>query len=784
MYSRLNERDIETHIDNVLRNLDWEDNPKSKKCNVSKQKAKTKEQAKSLNKSRPDYILYKADGITPLAVIEVKRPHQNIEKAKLQAVNYAKKIKAPIVFATDGIFTTTYHLEKQNPLYLNREEVDDLMSQKQLLYFVDSNEYITQSRNVIQSREELIKEFKNLNNLFRDAGVKSGLDRINLLSNMLFLKIISELSDLGEGVTLPSPYQWDNIKKKQGLDLLDFLNKQAFDYFKKCYGGEVLSKIELLSGKENKLEKIIEILDKLSLSDTNSDIKGDAFEFFLRNYGGAETDFGEYFTPRHIVKFIIKILNPKFGEKIYDPFCGTGGMLIESFKHIKKVILQNEKSLSSLRTKTVYGGEITTISRIAKMNMILIGDGHSNIKRQDSYENPRTNKYEIVITNIPFGKRMNTEHLNRYGYNGKSAEVAGVLHCLDALHNTYEDARAGILIPEGVLFNCQTKIYQDLRKELVEKYNLEMIVSFPSGIFPDANVKSNLIVLKPNSKDVKDYIWHFTVNNDGYTLNKARTSIGGNNDLNVLLSEQTLDIKNANALERKGFKVLHRKDIKKNKYVLLPAHYEKQANSFSFPTTSIAELENSHDLTMFKGKGIKKTEISPTGANKCILYGELYTHYPEPFISKIVSKLGKSKDGLFLSKKGDVLIPATTTADAEGIAIAKTINVEDVCIGADINVIRINDKKKLLPEFLTLLINFPLKNRLSTFAKGANILHLTGDDIKRVLIPIPPLDEQRKAVKSFKKDLKHIEREKEKIKKLEKSLKTKSLSIGKKGGKA
>ncbi|MFM2369398.1 MAG: hypothetical protein RL619_1704 [Bacteroidota bacterium] len=190
----------------------------------------------------------------------------------------------------------------------------------------------------MQSREELISIFKTVNNHFRKMGIRSGLDRIDLFSNVLFLKVISELAEMNDcTINLPpKDYLWDNFKIKKGLDLVDFLNKQAFDYFKKSYGGEVLSKIEILNGKERVLNDIITSLDDLWLSDTNTDIKGYAFEYFLRNYGGAETDFGEYFTPRHIVKTIVKLLNPQFSEKIYDGFCGTGGILTESFKYIKR----------------------------------------------------------------------------------------------------------------------------------------------------------------------------------------------------------------------------------------------------------------------------------------------------------------------------------------------------------------------------------------------------------------------------------------------------------------
>ncbi len=372
----LNERGVETLVDNELRNTGWNDNPRDKlKCNVYKQSAKTEEQQNALKGKRPDYVLYQDNSDIPLAVIETKKPHSNIHQAQAQAINYAKRIHAPIVYATDGIFTKTHHIEKDKPLYLNNEEVDELLRQSILVNYLRDNVYSTQDKKVIQSRKALISIFKDINELFRNAGVRAGLDRVGLLSNMLFLKIISELAVMDDGTISVPPcnYLWDNFKHKQGLDLLDFLNKQAFEHFKDAYGGEVLSKIEVVSGKEKILNQVVDKLDDLQLSDTNTDIKGDAFEFFLRNYGGAETDFGEYFTPRHIVKTMVKILNPQYGETVYDPFCGTGGMLIESFRHIRKRMPHSFHTLKKLKNKTVYGTEITTMERIAKMNMILVG---------------------------------------------------------------------------------------------------------------------------------------------------------------------------------------------------------------------------------------------------------------------------------------------------------------------------------------------------------------------------------------------------------------------------
>ena len=121
-------------------------------------------------------------------------------------------------------------------------------------------------------------------------------------------------------------------------------------------------------------------LDPLMLTDVDSDVKGDAFEYFLKASTATKNDLGEYFTPRHIVKTMVRLVNPKIGEKIYDPFCGTGGFLIESFRYIERNIdSRNPELRRILREDTIYGNEITNTARITKMNMILAGDGHSNI---------------------------------------------------------------------------------------------------------------------------------------------------------------------------------------------------------------------------------------------------------------------------------------------------------------------------------------------------------------------------------------------------------------------
>lgn len=735
----MNERQVKVLIDNQLKNLNWKDS------DIVRQGVKTDEQKKLLGRLRPDYVLYKQDSLDPLIVIEAKKPHTNLETAINQGIKYAEKLNTPIVFATDGIFTKSYHVKKKKPLYFNNEEVDDLIQYSIILNYIHSNEYSTLDKNLIKSREELINIFKELNNSFRDAGVRNGMPRIELFCNILFLKIIDELANQENSLIqqIPSWCRWDKIREKKGEELFSFINGQAFDHFKTAYDGDVLSPITGLL-KYNILNNVVDKLDNLHLSSTDTDIKGDAFEYFLRNYGGANTDFGEYFTPRHIVKALVKLLNPQFGESVYDPFCGTGGMLINSFKHIHQRMSINDKNEDFLKNKTIFGGEFTEMFRVAKMNMILTGDGHSNIKRQDSYEQKQTGKYDVVITNIPFGKKMKTKYAGKYGYSTKSAEITGVLHCLDALSNN-TNARAGILVPEGILFDS-SKVYTSLRTQLIEKHSLESVISLPSGVFgKNTGVKSNILIVKKQSNKQKKHVWYFDVKNDGFSLDAKRQKKQGQNDIDTILSEKDLSIEDKDRLEKLGFSILYKDIIKENKYNLLANFYTKQKIiDTEYPIFSLKELEKDKKLQFLRGSGLSKKLLKINGKNECIHYGELYTQYHSYIIDTVVSKT--DEEGKILSCKGDILIPATTTADAMGIAIARCVIKRNVIIGGDINIIRVIDTNSILPEYLSILFNYPLKKELAKYAKGANILHLSNKDIQNIEIVLPPLEIQQKIV--------------------------------------
>ncbi|HDZ85139.1 MAG TPA: hypothetical protein ENH35_01140 [Candidatus Moranbacteria bacterium] len=174
-------------------------------------------------------------------------------------------------------------------------------------------------------------------------------------------------------------------------------------------------------------------------------------------------------------------------------------------------------------------------------------------------------------------------------------------------------------------------------------------------------------------------------------------------------------------------------------------------------------VELSKVVTLLRGQGLSKKDIGEKGGNKCVHYGQLYTTYGQ------VIKNAKSYtelDGKVWSVSGDVLVPGTTTADAMGIATASALLEDNVIIGGDINVLRI-DKEKIDPVYLAYLLSKPFKKELAVYARGTNIIHLLGKDIIKIKIPLPPLEVQKEIVEQIEVKQNAIDHAKEIIKNLE-----------------
>lgn len=522
-----------SQIDLRLRNLGWVFDEKNPECNVFQEQAKTKEQTLKFGGTRPDYVLYESGSDTPIAIIEAKKPGRELDDALKQGEKYARAINAPLVFAFNDTFVVAKSLKQQRPLKIDGEEVQDFVDQITSLRFIhEGAEILSAPKGINFTRDELLNIFKQINKKLRKDGLRDGYERFSAFAEVLFLKLVDESEKLEEHKGLerkhPKRFCWSDFTKKyKGQELFDFVSDSVWVQMKKEYGDIFNSPLSIRNATT--LEEVMGMIDPINFTATDTDVKGDAFEYFLKSVTNGNKDLGEYFTPRHIVRTMVNLVKPLYGETIYDPFCGTGGFLLEAFKYLSvRADTSNTEVMDFIKKKTLHGREITSTSRIAKMNMILFGDGHSNIEQIDTLQNPVKEKYNVILANIPYSQE--TEYGSYYPIPTKNADAICMQHIWEALK---PGGRAAVIVPESFLYEDG-----DIGKtrELIARQAEELsIISLPRGVFmPYTPTKTNIIYFKKGGQFRNCF--QFVIFNDGFELNTRRKAIKGSSDLKKLLS--------------------------------------------------------------------------------------------------------------------------------------------------------------------------------------------------------------------------------------------------------
>lgn len=273
--------------------------------------------------------------IDRLLSLKQKKKGSRIDAALEQGIHYARAINAPLVFATDGVFCKAFHTDANRPPLLNGEEVDEFIREALALRYLTSYEVNTVSPKVQYDRKELIRIFDEANNMLRGEGLRAGIERFGEFANILFLKLISESEqakkERGETTKFDMACSWDAIKQIPYSTRIEYINKTVYDKLNALYGTDIFTPLQIRD--TSILKEIMDKLDPLMLTDVDSDVKGDAFEYFLKASTATKNDLGEYFTPRHIVKTMVRLVNPKIGEKIYEIILPR---LIQGIGKIKK----------------------------------------------------------------------------------------------------------------------------------------------------------------------------------------------------------------------------------------------------------------------------------------------------------------------------------------------------------------------------------------------------------------------------------------------------------------
>ena len=275
----------------------------------------------------------------------------------------------------------------------------------------------------------------------------------------------------------------------------------------------------------------LKVIDEFTYD--HSERLGDAFEYLL-SVLGSQGDAGQFRTPRHIIDFIVEIIDPKKTETVLDPACGTAGFLISSYKHILKAntdakgnstLTPDEKGRLAQNFK---GYDISPdMVRLSLVNMYLHGFADPHIYEYDTLTSQdRWNEYaDVILANPPFmSPKGGIKPHNRFSVQSKRSEVLFVDYMAEHLTPS---GRAGIIVPEGIIFQSQTA-YKQLRKMLVEEY-LVAVVSLPAGVFnPYSGVKTSILILDKSLAKKTNTIAFFKVENDGFGLGAQRREIDKN----------------------------------------------------------------------------------------------------------------------------------------------------------------------------------------------------------------------------------------------------------------
>lgn len=426
--------------------------------------------------------------------------------------------------------------------------------------------------------------FKNIDDiLHKDAGCGSELDYVEQTSWVLFLKYLDDLEKdkktaaelSGKPYTnIISPkFQWtkwampkgkdgklDHHKALTGDDLADFVNIELFPYLKKFKTsaesadtieykiGEIFSELKNRIQSGYNLREVINRIDELRFrTHAEKHEMSHLYEDKIKNMGNAGRNGGEYYTPRPLIKTIVKVVAPEIGQKIYDGAVGSAGFLCEAFDYLMQSKGKEKlttKDISTLQKKTFYGKEKKSLAYIiGTMNMILHGVEapnivHTNTLAENLSDIQEKDRYDIILANPPFGGKERAEVQQNFPI--KTGETASLFlqHFIKILK---AGGKAGIVIKNTFLSNTDNASVA-IRKLLLESCNLHTVLDLPSGTFTGAGVKTVVLFFEKGSATKK--VWFYQLNLD---RNLGKTNALNEKDLEDFIKLQKIKKESENS---------------------------------------------------------------------------------------------------------------------------------------------------------------------------------------------------------------------------------------------
>ncbi len=407
--------------------------------------------------------------------------------------------------------------------------------------------------------------FKNIDDvLWKEAGCTTELDYTEQTSWLLFLKYLDSLEQdkameaglEGKKYTfiLDPPYRWeswaapkgadgqlDHNKAQTGDDLRDFVDRKLFPYLhgfkQKASGpntieykiGQIFGEIKNKIHSGYNLREIIDHIDELRFrSQTEKHELSHLYEAKIKNMGNAGRNGGEYYTPRPLIRAMVRVVKPKIGERIYDGACGSAGFLCEAFDYLKERPKLTTGDLKTLQERTFHGKEKKSLAYvIAIMNMILHGIEapniiHTNTLTENLADIQDKDRFEVILANPPFGGKERKEVQQNFPIRTGETAFLFLQHFIKMLK---AGGRAGVVIKNTFLSNTDNASVS-LRKLLLESCNLHTVLDCPGGTFQGAGVKTVVLFFEKGAPTRT--IWYYSL---GLGRNLGKTNPLNDGDL-------------------------------------------------------------------------------------------------------------------------------------------------------------------------------------------------------------------------------------------------------------
>ncbi|MBI1945019.1 MAG: SAM-dependent DNA methyltransferase [Deltaproteobacteria bacterium] len=402
---------------------------------------------------------------------------------------------------------------------------------------------------------------------FWTGGITNPLTVIEQISFLMFARMLDVMETTAERKAertkkpfvgrfngKDDPRRWKNFKQLPANEMLRVVRDEVFAHFRKLNGGttfaEYMQDAQLMIQKPNLLASAVIMIDRLPI--TEGDAKGDLYEHLLGKLTTAGIN-GQFRTPRHIIRFMVELLEPKPTDTIGDPACGTAGFLVGAMQYLVETHTSAKGKLKGENGEPIYTGDLlepyrdhiqngmfhgfdfdATMLRIASMNLMLHGVDNPEIHYQDTLSNSfpekfakqATGGFDVVLANPPFKGSLDEGDVHPSLTQAVKTKKTELLFVALILRMLKKGGRSATIVPDGVLFGS-SKAHTALRTMLVKDNQLEAVISLPSGVFkPYAGVSTAVLVFSKGGKT--DHVFFYDVGADGFSLDDKREPVGEN----------------------------------------------------------------------------------------------------------------------------------------------------------------------------------------------------------------------------------------------------------------